>query len=82
MKINGQGKILQHNAKLLPKTFLQIPGIDFTGVFLPVFKYITIRTMFTFPMLFCWKSRFLDVKMAFVNALLSGEIHVAQPMTS
>ena len=78
-KVNQNGEIQKHKARLVARGFTQKPGIDFSETFSPVARLETIRTLIALAAQKKWKIFQLDVKSAFLNGKLEEEIYVEQP---
>jgi hypothetical protein len=46
-KLNADGSVERHKARLVLKGFRQRPGVDFDAVFAPVVRMSTVRLFFT-----------------------------------
>ena len=79
IKLNQEGDIQKHKARLFARGFMQKPGIDFYETFSPVARLETIRTVIVVAAQKKWKIFQLDVKSAFLNEKLDEEIYVEQP---
>ena len=79
IKLNQEGDIQKHKARLVARGFAQKPGIDFYETFSPVARLETIRTVIDVAAQKKWKIFQLDVKSAFLNGKLNEEIYVEQP---
>ena len=79
MKLNQEGRIQKHKARLVARGFTQKPGIDFYETFSLVASLETIRIIITVAAQKKWKIFQLDVKLAFLNEKLDEEIYVEQP---
>ena len=79
IKLNKEGDIQKHKARLVARGFTQKPGIDFYGTFSQVARLETIRTVIVVVAQKKWKIFQLDVKSAFLNGKLDEEIYVEQP---
>ena len=78
-KLNQNGEIQKHKARLVTKGFTQKAGIDFSETFSPVARLETIRTLIALAAQKRWKISQLDVKSASLNGKLDEEIYVEQP---
>ena len=78
-KLNADGSINKHKARLVVKGYAQIFGVDFFDTFAPVARQDTIRMLLAIAAQKGWKISHLDVKSAFLNGLLEEEIYVEQP---
>jgi ATP-binding cassette subfamily B (MDR/TAP) protein 1 len=65
-------------ARLVAKSFRQIPGIDYNEVFSPIVKYSSIRAFFGIVAMHDLKLEQLDVKTAFLHGELEEEIYMDQ----
>ncbi|KAI5349042.1 hypothetical protein L3X38_001929 [Prunus dulcis] len=77
-KLNLDGSIQKHKARLVVKGYAQKPGIDFNETFAPVARVDTIRTLIALAAQKGWKLYQLDVKSAFLNGVLKEEVYVDQ----
>ncbi|RVW24162.1 Retrovirus-related Pol polyprotein from transposon TNT 1-94 [Vitis vinifera] len=78
-KLNSDGSVNKHKAKLVVKGYAQMFGVDFSKTFAPVARLDTIRMLLVLDTQKGWKIYQLDVKSAFLNGYLKEEIFVEQP---
>jgi hypothetical protein len=78
-KLNADGKINKHKARLVVKGYSQEAGIDFTETFAPVSRHETMKLLLALAAQNGWYIFQLDVKSAFLNGVLNEEIYVEQP---
>ena len=78
-KLNPDGSINKHKARLVVKGYAHIFGVDFSDTFAPVARLDTIRLLLAIAAQKGWKVYQLDVKSAFLNGFLEEEIYVEQP---
>lgn len=78
-KLNADGSINKHKARLVVKGYAQVFGVDFYETFAPVARLDTIRFVLALAAQKGWKVFQLDVKSAFLNGYLQEEIYVEQP---
>ena len=69
----------RYKARLVVKGFQQKEGIDYTDIFSPVVKLITIRTVLGLVMKEDLHLQQMDVKTAFLHGDLDEEIYMQQP---
>ncbi|XP_043805248.1 uncharacterized protein LOC122721479 [Manihot esculenta] len=79
IKLNGDGSINKHKARLIVKGYAQIPSVDFSDTFALVARIETIRLLLAIAAQKGWKVYQLDIKSAFLNGFLEEEIYVEQP---
>lgn len=60
--------------------FSQYKGLDYSKTFSPFIKATTIRLILTFALFFGWLLRKLNVKNAFLNGNLKGDVYIRQPI--
>ena len=75
-KLNVDGSINKHKARLVVKRYAQIFGVDYLDTFAPIARLETIRLLLTIVAQKNWKVYQLDVKSAFLNGFLQEEIYV------
>lgn len=78
-KLNPDGSICKHKARLVVKGYAQQYGMDYLETFAPVARYDTIRLLIALAAHNFWQIHQLDVKSAFLNGFLAKEIFVEQP---
>jgi len=79
-KLNPDGSIHKHKARLVVKGYSQMAGVDYGDTFAPVARHETIRLLVALAAQCGWKIFHLDVKSAFLNGILEEEIYVEQPI--
>ncbi|GJV54631.1 putative RNA-directed DNA polymerase [Tanacetum coccineum] len=78
-KLNQDGSIDKHKARLVVKGYAQRQGIDYSEVFAPVARWDTIRTILAFAAQQGMKVHQLDVRSAFLYGELEETVFVEQP---
>ncbi|GLT33377.1 hypothetical protein SLA2020_079730 [Shorea laevis] len=78
-KLNPDGSIHKHKAKLVVKGYAQQPGVDYGEIYAPVARHDTVRLLIALAANLGWKLFHMDVKSAFLNGVLQKEIYVEQP---
>lgn len=66
-KLNADGSIKKHKARLVVKGYAQIFGVDYFDTFAPVARLDTIRLLLVIAAQKGWKVFQLDIKSAFLN---------------
>nr|KYP32395.1 Copia protein [Cajanus cajan] len=69
-KLNPDGSIQKHKARLVVKGYSQMAGIDYGDTFTSVARPETIRLIVALAAQYGWKIFHLDVKSAFLNGVL------------
>ena len=77
-KLNVDGSIDKHKARLFAKGYSQKEEIDYEDSFAPVAKLNKIRIMISLATKYNWKMHQLDVKCAFLNGELKEEVYLVQ----
>lgn len=78
-KLNEDGEIVRHKARLVVKGYSQKEGIDYTETFAPVARYDTVRSLIAVSTQRKWCLAQFDIKTAFLNGELDKEIFIEQP---
>ena len=76
IKLNLDESMQKNKARLLSKGYSQQVGVDFNETFAPMTTLDTIRTIIALTAQKHWKLFQLDVKTAFLNGVLGGEVYV------
>ncbi|KAG8478499.1 hypothetical protein CXB51_028393 [Gossypium anomalum] len=69
----------RYKARLVAKSYSQIPRVDFTDVFSPVVKHSSIRALLGIVAMHDLELEQLDVKTAFLHGELEEDIYMQQP---
>ena len=77
-KLNVDGSINKHKARLVVKGYAQVFGVDYLDTFTHVARLDTIKLL-AIAAQKNWKVFQLDIKLAFLNRFLQEEIYVEQP---
>ena len=78
-KLNADGSVSRHKARLVARGFTQIPGIDYDETFSPVARLTAIRVLLSVA---CSKNmvvHHVDIKSAYLQAELDEEIYMKVP---
>jgi len=80
VKLNLDGSISKHKARLVARGFLHRYGVDYNEVFAPVARLETIRLVVALASSKNFSLSHLDVKSAFLNGPLEEDVYVTQPL--
>ena len=78
-KTDEHGMTTAHKARLTPKGFRQLYGIDYNEVFAPTGKYKAMRVALSLAVAWDYEIEQLDVTQAFLNAELKEEVYMEMP---
>ena len=78
-KYASNGSVERLKARLVPKGFSQVEGIDYNDTFVPVAKMNSILHVLSLVALHNWEVHQMDVKSAFLHGDLQEEIYMEQP---
>jgi hypothetical protein len=79
LKRDKAGNIQRYKARLVAKGYSQVEGVDFQETFSPVARFTTMRVLLTMAADMDLEVHQLDIKTAFLNGYLDGEIYMEQP---
>ncbi|XP_060668182.1 uncharacterized protein LOC132799733 [Ziziphus jujuba] len=77
-KLNADGTINKHKARLVEKNYVQQSGINCGDTFAPVARHETIKFLLALAAKEGWKVYQLDLKSPFLNGYLQEEMYVEQ----
>jgi hypothetical protein len=78
-KLDSQGNIERYKARLVAKGFTQREGIDYNETFSPVSCKDSFRIIMALVTHYDLELHHMDVKTAFLNGDLEGNVYMAQP---
>jgi hypothetical protein len=79
IKCEPTGEIEKYKARLFMKGFTQVEGIDYSKMFAPVTKFLTIQILLALVAQLDLEVHQMDVKSAFLNGELDKKIHLEMP---
>ena len=79
VKLNADGSIERHKARLVVKGYSQQSGIDYDETFAPVSRYDSLRLIIAYASINKLELGQLDIKTAFLNGILKEEIWMLPP---
>ena len=78
-KINADGSINKHKARLVAQGYAQQHGIDYEETFAPVVKYVSLRTVLAIANQRNMELHQMDVNSAYLNGDIDVDIYMKQP---
>ena len=78
-KMNADGSINKHKARLVAQGFAQQHGIDYEETFAPVVKYVSLRTVLAIANQHNMELHQMDVNSAYLNGDIDADIYMRQP---
>nr|GEV96962.1 retrovirus-related Pol polyprotein from transposon TNT 1-94 [Tanacetum cinerariifolium] len=78
-KMNTQGEVERHKARLIATGYQQQPEIDCDEIFASVARMESIRLLISQAAQFKWSIYHTDVKSTLLNGVLKEEVYVKQP---
>ena len=79
MKTDSSGRVTEFKARLTPKGFRQVHGVDYFEVFANTGKYKTLRVALSIAARLDMELEHLDVPSAFLNADLQEKVFMEMP---
>ncbi|GJY70053.1 retrovirus-related pol polyprotein from transposon TNT 1-94 [Tanacetum coccineum] len=78
-KLDENGIVSRNKARLVAQGYNQQEGIDYDETYAPVARLESIRILLAYACALYFKLFQMDVKSAFLNGFINGEVYVAQP---
>ncbi|GJX39007.1 retrovirus-related pol polyprotein from transposon TNT 1-94 [Tanacetum coccineum] len=78
-KLDENGIVTRNKARLVAYGYNQQEGIDYDETYAPVARLESIRILLAYACALDFKLFQIDVKSAFLNGFINGEVYVAQP---
>jgi len=79
IKYHADGSIERYKARLVALGNTQVQGEDFTEIFAPVAKMVTVRCLITVEVSRGWPLHQMDVDNAFLHGDLDDKIYIKPP---
>ena len=79
LKLDENGQVIKHKARLVAQGFSQVPGLDFYDTFAPVIRMDSLRMILAIAAQRGMTLRQFDVVGAYLNAELEEEVYMRQP---
>jgi hypothetical protein len=76
---NDDEGCVKHKARLVAKEYVQGECVNFEEVFAPVARMESVRLLIALAAQKSWKIHHMDVKSAFLNGEIEGDVYVNQP---
>lgn len=73
------GSIEKYKARFMARGFSQKEGEDYEDTFAPIVRYASIRFVIALASIATSKMHQMDVKTAFLNGVIEGEVYIEQP---
>ena len=80
VKCNLDGTVDRYKARLVAKGYNQQEGIDFSDIFSPVAKIVTVKTFLALATSYNWSFSQMNINNAFLNRDLFEEVHMSLPL--
>ena len=80
IKCGPNDEINKYKACLIMKGYMQIEGLDYMDMFVPVTKFMTIHSLLTLAAQHDLEVHQVDIKAAFLNGELEEEIYLRPPL--
>ncbi|GKD88949.1 copia protein, partial [Tanacetum coccineum] len=79
-KLDENGVVSRNKARLVAQGYNQQEGIDYDETYAPVARLESIRILLAYACALDFKLFQMDVKSAFPNGFINGEVYAAQPL--